>query len=554
MAKAKSIGSHWKIKNTQLAHPAVSDLLEMKGTGGGEGFYERSIDFDAWLQYHFGKLLTLTPPAFQQEWIDEETQKRETRGRREWLCAFRGSAKTTIKGILMPLWRILEGLEHYVVWVSYTETQSYSRRHTVMDLIKRHESIINDYGQQAGSIDKLPWSRKQAITRSDIYLENYGIQSVPRGLLRNGKRPSLIILDDISIEKNQQTQLQRAKLSELINNVILKLGPADGSCNYICLSTPNHPEGIESEVKKQGSWQFREYPGLLAECVNGRYWDKWKKIYLDLRLRDERRTKAKEFYLKHQEKMDEGAKVAWPAMATYYDYQIEKLEKPGSFSKEIGLPFPIGFNPIDPFKQKLDTDNCALFRVRQNKIIITRGERLGEEIELSDIEDYGFLDPSVGEKITNDYAAIARVGIDSYGYKYLLELYCEITNKSRYLRHILEMNRRRPFTLFGFEGNGFQKYLSGEWEKIEVEAKRDGQRIRKLDYTFVYHSTKKILRIISSLQAPFANGHLAINEYIVNNKPIVWSQFLSLGTAENDDAPDATAGAVELINRYVGVV
>lgn len=507
----------------------------------------RSKDFGAWLKYHFSEVLTLEPPPHQKSWIENETAKRDVRGRHEWTCAFRGSSKSTIMAVLLCVWRICEKLENYIVWISYTQEESQSRKDQVMEILENHKTIIEDYGQLAPKKKMGAWSRRQAKTTSGIILANYGINSVPRGLLKSHKRPSLILNDDISGEKNQQTPLQREKLLNRFDDVILKLGPPDGSCNFICITTPNHPEGIESIIKNRASWIYKEWPGLLSESTSYELWDKFRRIYLDLKLGDTRIDTARTFYADNRTEMDIGAKVAWPEMRNhgYVDYYMQRLDKPGSFAKEIGLPPPIGFRPIDPASQKLNTETCQLFRISSGKIIITRGDRLGEEIDLDDIRDFGFLDPAVGEKKTGDFAAVVRVGVDRYGYKYLLSVWCEIANKSAYLDAIVDMQESRPFTLFGFEGNGFQRYLRDEWEAIEQKR----LSATKMDTMIIYNQEKKLPRIVSAIQAPMANHHLAINEHIYYSKPTVWSQFVNLGTADHEDAPDALASCLQMITR-----
>lgn len=543
----KGIASHWIFERAAQASALVRALNSKDALGFGPQFEERGGDFDKWLKYYFGDLLTLTSPKHQQDWIDLETAKRNERKRREWTCAFRGSSKSTIKAILAPLWRVCEKLEDYIVWVSCTELQAYSRRQAVMELLEDNPRLLTDYGDLRPDMGEKPWSRERAITRTRIYLESYGINSVPRGLLRASHRPSMIVMDDINSEDNQQTPLQRQKLLDKFDDVIMKLGPPDGSCNYIGVSTPNHSEGLESEIKKRGTWTYREYPGIICESTASELWDQWRMTYLDLRLGEERRDRARDFYLANRERMDKDSQVAWPEVASYYDYYVQRTENPGSFSKEIGLPLPIGLCPIDPEMQKLPVGDCSLFRIKGNHLIITRGPRVGDEIDLDECEDYGFLDPAVGEKPTADYAAIARICTDKHGYKYVLEIWCRVASKGEYLRAYLDMHKRRRFIMAGFESNGFQTYLKDEWDRIESEEYRQGV---KMNIFKVRNIGKKLARMVSAIQTPMQNHHLAFNEFIVYSKPEVWTQFINLGTSENDDAPDSVASCLRMIDRY----
>jgi hypothetical protein len=544
----KGLGSHWILARQKRALPLLREATRKEGKGIGVDFEKRRRDFFQWCTYYFPDIFIHDPPPHQREWMEMQNLHRDERGQKFWTTAFRGSSKSTIWAILAPLYRICEGLETYIVWIGATEEQAYSRRQSVMDMLESNELLRQDYGELVPQIGEgKPWSRKKAVTRSGIYLESYGVTSTPRGLLRSGHRPSLIIMDDMNSEKNQSTVLQRAKLVGIMDDLILRLGAPDGSCNYWGISTPQHSEGIESQIKTRATWKYREYPGVTGEARNRELWDKWRWIYLDLRLGDDRKAKAEEFFLIHKEEMLAGASTAWPEMATYYDYYIERTEKPASFTKEIGLPLPIGLCPIDLENQKLPTDDCSLFRIKGNNIHITRGPRQGDIVSLDDCLDYGFLDPAVGEKPTGDFASIARISVDPYGYKYVTEIFCKVADKGMYLRAYLDMHKRRPFQIAGFEANGFQAYLKDEWEKIEAEEYKRGTKIPMYK---VKNTGKKLPRMVSALQTPMINHHLAFNEFIVYSKPEVWTQFINLGTSDHDDAPDALASCLAMQVKY----
>jgi hypothetical protein len=546
--KAHGFGYHPILDRVSDQSPLLKLIKDKKKPASSPEFADRVYSFKKWVYYYFPEIFVYQSPPHQQEWIDLEEEARDVRGRREWITAFRGSSKSTIKAVLVPLYRIVNQLETYVVWVGSTDEQAYSRRQSVMDYLENNYKLRRDYGNLVPNLkDNKPWSKKKAETITGIFLESYGVGSIPRGLLRGSIRPSLIIMDDVNSDKNQCTPLQRQKLLQIIDDVILRLGKPDGSCNYFGVSTPQHSEGIEAKIKARGSWKYREYPGVLSEGKNRELWGKWRLIYLDLRHGEARKDLALAFYLQNKKAMDEGAKVAWPDMATYYDYYIERTEKPGSFAKEIGLPMPIGLTPLDPERQKLPVETCSLFRVKNNKIHITRGPYEGDIVDLDECIDYGFLDPAVGETEEADYSAIARVSVDKFGRQFCTEIYCKVGDKGQYLRAYVEMHKQRPFIMCGFESNGFQRYLRDEWENIEATEYKLGV---KMPIYNVKHVGQKLPRMISALQTPMVNHHLAINEYIVYSKPEVWTQFINLGSSDHDDAPDALSSCMIMAAKY----
>lgn len=546
-----------RVEDNRKNQPLNSRFEPSKKTRSDEEeeFYKNFYD---WCQWFLPEMFHLESPPHQREWMDRETLFQNQFARHDWVTAFRGSSKTTIFAIAAPLWRICEQMDKYLIWISSTKQEAYNRcMKPVMDMLETNERIIEEYGMLSSRNHKIkPWGAELAETTTGIYLGAYGIRSVARGQLRgtSGLRPSRIHCDDISVEENQDTPLQRKKIEDKLDNVVLKLGPPDGSATVIGLSTPQHLEGIEAHVKKQASWDFIELPGIIREADNRKLWSEWRKIYINLRLGAKRKDAAKEFYLKNKAEMDKGSKVAWPEMQTYYQYMVARVENQASFAQEIGLPLPIGLRPLDPSQQKLPTETCSLFRIEGWKIIFTRGPRAerNEVIDARTLDCYGFLDPAVGEKPTNDYSAITRIGVDEYGQKYVLEIWAEVADKGTYLQKYIDMHQAWPFVVAGFEANQFQKYLGEDLEGMQKDLMEDGliSKSSILPIQQIINTEKKLPRMVSYLQTPMINHFLAFNEFIVYSKPYIWTQFQNLGTSDHDDCPDSAASNLKLMATY----
>lgn len=294
-------------------------------------------------------------------------------GGRYALAMPRSSGKTALTRAA-AMWAVLNGYRRFVVAIAATGRHATRLLNQIKMELECNDLLHDDYPEVCYPIGKLErianrqrgqtccgeptyigWT-KDAITlptisgsdASGAVLQAAGLTGAIRGMQAttpDGKtiRPDCVLLDDPQTDKTAKSVTQNEEREELISGAVLGLAGPKTQISAIMPCTVIKPGDMVDRMLDHDlhpEWNG-ERTRLLYEFPTRM--DLWEQ-YQELKVRSYRLYKdqrlATDFYRKHQEEMDEGAVVAWPAR--YEPHQLSAvqyaldlfLEKPSRFYAE----------------------------------------------------------------------------------------------------------------------------------------------------------------------------------------------------------------------------
>ena len=260
--------------------------------------------------------------------FNSSTSSRTTNGVKVNVQAPRGSAKTTCCAIWYPLWRICfkafqiaEGVpdEKFILIISRNQPMAKGILENLKRLTENPE-IVRDFGNLAGRV----WKKDECETANGVAVRVLGRKQSPRGALVAGKRPSLVIVDDLEDPKRCMNPDLRDEDSDWLFSDIMFASGIEGNLNVIYADTVKHPDSLSMRLTQRPGWNNVHFkaipdPGRPIPPTHEHLWKEWEAIYADLTLDDaEREAKADEFYNAHQEDMNAGVTALWPEALSYF--------------------------------------------------------------------------------------------------------------------------------------------------------------------------------------------------------------------------------------------
>ena len=244
---------------------------------GGERKKKAINSFKSFILLYFSHHLGLQDNArfddvsIFRNFVYKNLDKEIKNNRRILLEAYRGAAKTTIISRLYSLWCLLSGRKDYCVIIGASSENINETSETLRTELENNSRLIYDFKIRTG----LKWTNDNfdfiCETGSKKY-RFYGVKKAIRGANFQGKRPDLIICDDIEKDENVLSKDQRDKLEAWFNRAVAKL-PArqNNSYNIIVVGTRLHYDGLLARLKNSPafkSWNFPlviEFPKNLDE-------------------------------------------------------------------------------------------------------------------------------------------------------------------------------------------------------------------------------------------------------------------------------------------------
>jgi len=174
----------------------------------------------------------------------------------------RGHGKTTTVTFGFVLWVAYNWrtLPHFteppfIVIVSDTVTQARDRALDVRDEIEGNLKLLADHGNRVPSLSeqKGRGKRKKKWTETDFTLSDgtrivaVGSRSKVRGLLRSGRRPTLIICDDLENDEAVRTVERRDALHRWVQKALIPTG-VEGKVITIVVGTILHADSFLSRM------------------------------------------------------------------------------------------------------------------------------------------------------------------------------------------------------------------------------------------------------------------------------------------------------------------
>lgn len=174
--------------------------------------------------------------------------------------AYRGGAKTTLITRLYNLWLLLTDKKSYGIVVSSTIDIAVESSDTLRVELEENARLINDFKIEIAG----KWKSDEfifSVDKKPKKLKFFGAGKKIRGTNFLGKRPDIIIADDIENDENVESLAQREKLYKWFRKAVLKLPSRyDSSFNIIVVGTRLHHDGLLARIKKLSAFSSFNFP------------------------------------------------------------------------------------------------------------------------------------------------------------------------------------------------------------------------------------------------------------------------------------------------------
>ena len=367
-----------------------------------------------------------------------------------------------------------------------------------------------------------------------VIAKSFGTQV--RGSNIAGHRPSRMVVDDGERPDRVASARQRARAQQFLDDDILKAGPSAGDGGLVVewVGTVLHPDAILARLLKHPGWDARRFAAVIRWPDRADLWEACRAVWADLTLGplEVREAAARRFYADRRAEMDAGAElldpVAVPLFAVYLTIWSQGMR---SVLRELQN------EPRDPTAALFDSASfarCRLERDREDEVIIAAD---GRRVRLADCQVRGRWDPAMGEG-DGDFAALAVIAFDRFGFGYLLQVWMRRARPSAQLEALWAIAERWGMRRVSLESNGFQAMLANDFARMQRE-RREAGRFWQLQVLPEPSSEEKASRI-ASLEVPLTAGWLQLDPAGV--PPEVLAQFDDFPGGDHDDGPDAVEG------------
>jgi len=307
----------------------IAEITRLADAGRPERIARARAEYGFFRKTYFPHLGDDDTNAFHH-WVDENAPVWGPGDRME-IAAPRGNAKTSLLTRVYTLWRIARGDVHNVIIISDTLDQSKLSIEAVKLELEENPRITDDFPEICGP--GRIWQAEVCTTKNGIRLMAAGAGKRIRGLNYRGKRPDLILLDDLENDDNVKTKDQRNKLEHWFTHTVLFLGPPDHSEQILYVGTFLHYDSLMARIRKRGDFRFVKFRALVTQPDRMDLWDEWERLWRGDETRD--KAGARAFYDAMRAEMDRGAAVLWPGVQPLYRLMVERATDRNSFNAEL---------------------------------------------------------------------------------------------------------------------------------------------------------------------------------------------------------------------------
>uniref|UniRef100_A0A6M3M7P0 Putative terminase n=1 Tax=viral metagenome TaxID=1070528 RepID=A0A6M3M7P0_9ZZZZ len=177
------------------------------------------------------------------------------------ILAFRGSAKSSIANLVLPIWATISNKAHFPLLLSDTFNQAKQHIYNLKTELDGNEMLKNDWG---------PFEGKDEWTAMDVVMPEYGARITSRssgqrirGIRHKEYRPDLCVADDLENVESVRTKEARDKHMRWFLGEVL---PAlDTEAKVVLIGNLLHSDSLMMRIKEQidgGAMrgEVREYP------------------------------------------------------------------------------------------------------------------------------------------------------------------------------------------------------------------------------------------------------------------------------------------------------
>lgn len=217
---------------------------------------ELKKDYSKFSEVVFGEQVA----PFQKEWIDLIEKNKRVR-----ILAPRGHAKTQCISIKYPLWKLIQNPELYIIIGSATASLSTKLTRTIKTHIERN-AILKDMFDLV-PITKDHWTDGAFIIKRKNISKDPSIIALGTEGAAIGNRADIIIWDDGLDIVNTATELQRNKVSEWYDNVLMNMLMPKDTSKVIVVGTSWHRDDKYFRLEKNQLYVSKTYTAILKDNI-----------------------------------------------------------------------------------------------------------------------------------------------------------------------------------------------------------------------------------------------------------------------------------------------
>ena len=404
----------------------------------------------------------------------------------------RGWGKTTIANKVYPAKRILFRDKKFIVLISNTSTQAVMQSENLKRELMANRDIVKIFGNiktnstEGSDIDE-SFSKEMWVANGETLVLPRGAGQQVRGVNFGGKRPDLIVFDDVEDSKSVQSEEQRRFLKEwMFSDVLNSVERGQKDWKIVFIGTLLHEDSLLAS--------------LLAD-------PSWHKIEIDL--------------------CDDSLKSNWPDFMS--DEQIKELYE--SYRVQ-GL--------LDVFAREYRGQPIAredaVFKEEYFKYYSESDESFTKK--KADMDTIVIIDPAKSTKMKSDYSAIVGIGVDTQIPRiYIRDIDTGMMHPDEIYQRAFAMADRLGAKTIGYEVTSLNEFITypittymlkrGKFFQL-VELKARGKKEDR----------------IAMLNPLYRLGYVYHNK---NVSQVLESQLLAFPKSKRDDVTDATAYVVEML-------
>ncbi len=256
----------------------------------------------------------------------------------------RGSGKTTLAECAC-LWAMLYGHRDFVCLIGSDEAHAQGMLESIKTELEANDLLADDFPEVChpirsldgianrcsgqlfnGKRTQIGWTASEIVLptiegsdASGAIIRVAGITGRIRGMKfkrpdGHTVRPSLVILDDPQTDESARSLSQCANRERIIAGAVLGLAGPGKKISGIMPCTVIRPGDMADSVldrDKHPEWNGERTRMVLTFPTSEKLWDQYANIRADCLRAKGTIEDATAFYLKHRDRMDEGATVAW---------------------------------------------------------------------------------------------------------------------------------------------------------------------------------------------------------------------------------------------------
>lgn len=462
------------------------------------------IDFG---RRHFADWLTQSPSRFHLEFIEDLNNASINRGAKLARIAPRGFAKSTWVDIAIVKGAV-DGSEPYTLLVKNNSVNARKELEIIRERIEKIGVPI-----QANSANSL-------TLRNGSRIDALGSEQSPKGVRHKGRRPSLIIADDIESTTVAVSPASRESLLSRFRTDFLPAGEP-GHTNFIFVGTPAHLESVVQKVRLDPEWDSKAFQAVERFPTDMDLWKQWAAILFDLD-NPNRMADAEAFHREHYDDMNEGASLLWP----------ERFPLPMLMRAYLGLG-KAAF--LSEFQASPYNPDSAFFQPEW-----FHDAKRFDEWEPKYASMIVAVDPAVGKDISSgDESAIAIFGVHDNGRRDV-DIDSSRRTPAMLVAALVRIITERKPTLLAIETVGFQEMIVDLLNKELAAAK-----IARPPIWRVEQAVSKETRIMR-LASPLAQG-----KYRFKNKSEGIRKLIEQGQSWPASSRDDILDAAEIAERSI---